>query len=114
MNGGNSQENVTFLTPGSGSGTQISNAGSRIWDNILKSIAKNFWVKYTLILCHLAESVFLFRLKNNLIFNFFKFMATKKGKTTNFPPSSFLLLLDPGPGLEKNLRVLRALALLFH
>jgi hypothetical protein len=41
--------------------------------------------------------------KNKIIFNFVKFLATKKGMTTNFfhPPFLFLFL-DPGSGMGKN------------
>jgi hypothetical protein len=37
------------------------------------------------------------------MFNFVKFVATKKGMTTNFfHPSLLLLFLDPGSGMSKN------------
>jgi hypothetical protein len=40
---------------------------------------------------------FLQHLKNKIIFNFVKFVATKKGFRTNFfHPSLLLLFLDPG------------------
>jgi hypothetical protein len=48
-----------------------------------------------LILLTQIFDYFLFLVKN-IIFYFVKFVATKKGKTANFfPPSSFLLFLDP-------------------
>jgi hypothetical protein len=38
---------------------------------------------------------------NTVIFNFVKFVATKKGMTTNFfHPSLLLLFLDPGSGIR--------------
>jgi hypothetical protein len=41
--------------------------------------------------------------KNKIIYNFVKFMATKKGMKTNFfHPSLLLLFLDPGSGMGKN------------
>jgi hypothetical protein len=39
----------------------------------------------------------------NIIFNFVIFVATKKGRTTNFfHPSLLLLFLDPRSGIDKN------------
>jgi hypothetical protein len=48
--------------------------------------------------------IFLQHLKNKIMFNFVKFVATKKGLTTNFffNPSLLLLFLDPGSGMGKN------------
>jgi hypothetical protein len=41
--------------------------------------------------------------KNKILFNFVKFVATKKGMTKkNFHPSSLLRFLDPGSGMGKN------------
>jgi hypothetical protein len=46
---------------------------------------------------------FLQHFKNKIIFNVVKFVATKKGMTTNFVhPSLLLLFLDPGFGMVKN------------
>jgi hypothetical protein len=45
----------------------------------------------------IGPHIFLQHFKNNIIFNFVKFMATKKGMTNNFfHPSLLLLFLDPG------------------
>jgi hypothetical protein len=44
---------------------------------------------------------FLQHLKNKIIFNFVKFVATKQGLTTNFfHPSLLLLFLDPGSEIQ--------------
>jgi hypothetical protein len=45
-------------------------------------------------------NIFLQHLKNKIILNFVKFVATKKGLTTNFFPSLLLLFLDPGSGIR--------------
>jgi hypothetical protein len=45
----------------------------------------------------IGQIFFLQHSKNKIIYNFVKFMATKKGMTNNFfHPSLFLLFLDPG------------------
>jgi hypothetical protein len=45
----------------------------------------------------IGPNFFLQHFKNKIIFNYVKFMATKKGMTTNFyHPSLLLLFLDPG------------------
>jgi hypothetical protein len=50
-----------------------------------------------------GPNFFLQHLKNKVIFIFVKFLATKKGLTTNFfSPLSLLLFLDPGSGTGKN------------
>jgi hypothetical protein len=41
--------------------------------------------------------------KYKISYNFVIFVATKKGKTTNFiPPSLLFLFLDPGYAMAKN------------
>jgi hypothetical protein len=71
-----------FWTPGSGVGFfRIS--GPRSSTHISESLVTILWVKIALILGKFVS------------FYFVKFVH-KKGKTTNFPPSSFLLLLDLG------------------
>jgi hypothetical protein len=48
-----------------------------------------------------GPNLFLQHLKNKIIFNLVKFVATKKGLTTNFfLPSLLLLFLDPGSGIR--------------
>jgi len=55
-----------------------------------------FWAKSYKILCKLAQIFFLHQFKNKIIFNFVIFLATIKGRTTNFfHPSLWLLFLDP-------------------
>jgi hypothetical protein len=50
-----------------------------------------------------GPNFFVQHLKNKIIFNFVKFVATKKGLTKNFfHPSLLLLFLDPGSGMGKN------------
>ncbi len=62
-----------------------------------------FWVKLCIILSKLAQSFFLHLLKNKKIFNFVIFVATKKGRTTNFfHPSLLLLFLNPGIGVPRS------------
>jgi hypothetical protein len=45
--------------------------------------------------------------KNKIIYNFVKFVATEKGKMTNFPPSCFAAfdgseIRDPKSEIDKN------------
>jgi hypothetical protein len=51
-------------------------------------------------------SIFVLNLfKNQIIFNFVKFMATIRGEATNFPPSSFVVVVGSGirdPGSNNN------------
>jgi hypothetical protein len=39
---------------------------------------------------------------NKMFLNFAIFVATKKGRTTNFVPPLLMLFLDPGYGTDKN------------
>ncbi len=105
---------VPWLTPGPGSGirnrfipdsgSRISDPGSRIWDPgfripnpyflelIDKLLGKKFYNSLKT-----GPNFFLHHLKNKIIFNFVKFVATKKGMTTNFfHPSLLLRFWDPG------------------
>ncbi len=56
----------------------------------------------------IGSNFFLEHLKNKLIFNYVKFVATKKGMTINlFSPLSFAAVFgsgirDPGSGMGKN------------
>jgi hypothetical protein len=52
--------------------------------HIFLSIVTNFWVKSSIILWKLAQILFFQDLKNNTIFNFVKFVATKKALKANF------------------------------
>jgi hypothetical protein len=59
----------------------------------------NFWLKSTIIL------VFLYLLKNKIIYNFMIFVATKKGRTKIFFPVLFWCccwIRDPGSEMDKN------------
>jgi hypothetical protein len=76
-----------FLTPGPGSGIpkpyflELSD----------KFLGKKFYNSLK------TRPIFFQHFKNKIIFNFVKFVATKKGMTTNFfPPSLLLRFLDPG------------------
>jgi hypothetical protein len=80
-------------------GSRISDPGS------VNNIHENFWgQKYLLNVLLTNSNFFLFLFRNKA--NFVKFMATKKGNTTNFFPSSFLLfdlgseLQDPGSEIQ--------------
>ncbi len=80
-----------FLTPGSGIGfLRIPDPGST-QTHIFESLVTIFWVK-SLIgnSLKIGPKFFLQHFKNKIIFNYVKFVATKKGMTTNFfPPLSF-------------------------
>jgi hypothetical protein len=63
----------------------------------------SFWVKNTVSLGELAKKKFF------IYSDFVLFVATRKGRPTNFPPSLLLLLLDPvseirdrGYGMDKS------------
>jgi hypothetical protein len=98
-----------FLTPGPGSrirsrffsGSRISDPRSRIPTPYFLELSNKFLGKK-------FYNFFLQHLKNKIILNFVKFVATKKGLTTNlFSPLSFLAVLgsgirDPGSGMGKN------------
>jgi hypothetical protein len=66
-------------------------------------MATVFVAKSTTILFESVGSNYLLYLfKNKIISNFVKFVATKRGRTTNiFPPPLLLLLVDPGSGIGK-------------
>jgi hypothetical protein len=59
---------------------------------------KTFWVKTSIILNSLkiCPNFFLQHFKHKIIFNFVKFVTTKKYDKIFFHPSLFLLCLDPG------------------
>ncbi len=48
----------------------------------------------------MGPNFFLQHFKNKIMFNYVKFVATKKGMTTNFFCTP--LFLDPGSGIGKN------------
>jgi hypothetical protein len=94
-----------FLTldpdPGSGIGF-FPDPGSRIPTPYFLELSDKFLAEKSL---KTGPNFFLQHLKNKIIFNFLKFVATKKGLTTNFfSPLSFVvvLFLDPGSGMDKN------------
>jgi hypothetical protein len=62
---------------------------TNIWVKVLKFFEN--WPKF-----------FSSALKNKIIYNFVKFVATKKGLTTIFSPLSFVAVLDPGSGMGEN------------
>ena len=100
-----------LLTPGPGSGRgffRVPNLGSRIPTPYFlelsdKFLGKNFYNSFKT-----GPNFFVQHLKNKIIFNFVKFVATKKGMTTNFfSPLSFFAVFgswirDPGSGMGKN------------
>ncbi len=49
-----------------------------------------------------GEENFLYLFKNKIIYNIMIFVATKNGSTKKIPPL-FVLLLDPGSGMDENL-----------
>ncbi len=80
-------------------GSWISDPGSQT--HIFESLVTNFWVKSSLILWKLAQIVFLQHFENEIIFNFVKFVATKKGMTIiYFSSLSFVAVF--GSGMGKN------------
>jgi hypothetical protein len=48
---------------------------------------------------------FLQHSKNKIIFDFVKFVASKKGMINFFNPSLFLLFLDPGSEIRDGLKI---------
>jgi hypothetical protein len=68
-----------------------------IWEHGENYLRKNF--KNSL---KFGPNVFIQHLKNKIIFNFVKFLTTKKIITNFFSPLSFLLFLDPGSEMGKN------------
>jgi hypothetical protein len=95
-----------FLTPGPGSGIgffRVPDLGSQT--HIFKSLVINFWVKNSIIF-HFFENwpkFFSSAFQNKIIFNFVKFVATKKMYVNKFffHPSLLLLFLDSGSGMGK-------------
>jgi hypothetical protein len=104
------------LTPGPGSGirnrffpdpgsrisdpeSRISDPGSRIPDpnSIVLQLSDKFLGKKFYNSLKTGPNLFLQHLKNKTIFNFVKFVATKKGFTTNFfSPLSFVAVFGSG------------------
>jgi hypothetical protein len=83
-----------LLTPG---------PGSRIPTPYFFELSDTFLAKKFYNSLKTGPNFFLQHLKNKVILNFVKFVATKKGLTTNFfSPLSLLLSLDPGSGMGKN------------
>jgi hypothetical protein len=88
------------LTPGSrirnrffpdpGLGSRIPNPYFRgLGDNFLGKNFNNSW--------KIGPNCFLQHIKNKIIFNFVKFVATKNGLTTkNFSPLSFVAVFESG------------------
>ncbi len=50
----------------------------------------------------MAQFLFLFQLKNKIVFNFEIIVATKKVGHNIFSPTLLFLLLDPGSGMDKS------------
>ena len=95
-------ESGAFLTldpdPGSGIGF-FPDPGSRtrILNPYFLELSDKFLGKKFYNSFKTCQKIFLQHFKNKIIFNFVKFVATKKGLTTNFfHPSLLLLFLDPG------------------
>jgi hypothetical protein len=88
---------VAFLTPGPGiQNGYFPDPGSRIPTHIFESLVKILGKKFYNSLITSTDS-FLQHFKNKIIFNFVKFVATKKGMTTIFfTPHLLLLFLDLG------------------
>ncbi len=92
-----------FLTPGSGIQNRFF-SGSRIL--YFRELSDHFLGKKFCKSLKIGPNFFLQFFKNKIIYNFVKFVATKKGMTTNFFHSSLLLgfwIRDPGFGKGKNL-----------
>ncbi len=98
-----------FLTPGSGIrnrffqdfGTRIPEPGSWIPNPYFWELSDNFWSKKFYNSLKIGSIFFLEHFKNKTIFNYVKFVATKKGMTTNFFSSlSFASVLDLGSGIR--------------
>ncbi len=82
------------MTPGPGSG---------IRNRFFLQLSDKFLSKKFYNSLKTGPHFFLQHLKNKIIFNFVKFVPTKKGLTTNFfSPLSFVAFLDPGSGMGKN------------
>ncbi len=86
--------------PGSGIRNRFY-SGSRIPTPYFLELNEKFLGKKFYNSLKTGPKFFLQHLKNKIIFNFVKFVATKKGLTTNFfHPSLLLLFLDPRPGIR--------------
>jgi hypothetical protein len=99
------------LTPGPGSGIRnrvFTDPGSLIPTPYFLELSDKFLGKKFNNSLKTGPSFFLQHLKSKIIFNFMKFVATKKGLTTNFfSPLSFVAVFgsgirDPGSGMGKN------------
>jgi hypothetical protein len=92
------------LTPGPGSGIgffRIPDLGSLIPTPYFLELSDKFLGKKFYNSLKTGPKFFLQHLKNKITLNFLKFVATKKGVTTNFfYPSLLLLFLDPGFGIR--------------
>jgi hypothetical protein len=71
-------------------------SGSRIPTPYFLELSDKFLGKKFYNSMKTGPNFFLQHFKNKIIYNFVKFVATKKGLTTIFPPSLLLLFLDPG------------------
>jgi hypothetical protein len=103
-----------LFDPGPGSGIrnrfffQIPDLGSRILTPYFLELSDKFLGKKFYNSLKTGQSVFHQLLKNKIIFNIVKFVATKKGLTTNFfSPLSFVAVFGsgiraPGSGMGKN------------
>jgi hypothetical protein len=70
------------------SGSRISDPGYQT--HLFESLVTNFWLKNSIFI-YLFENWPKQHFKNKIIYNFVKFVAIKKGKTTNcFSPVSFV------------------------
>jgi len=82
-------------------GPRTSDPGSRISNLYFWELSNKFWGKKFYNSLKTGPNFLLQHFKNKIIFNFAKFVATKKGMTTNlFHPSLLLLFLDLGSGIR--------------
>ncbi len=82
-----------FLTPGSGIRNRFfPSLGSRIPSPYFWELGYNYLGKKFYNSLKMGQKIFLQHFKNSMKYNFVKFMATKKGMTTNFFRPSLLLL----------------------
>ncbi len=89
--------------PGSGIGF-FPDPGSRIPTPYFLELSDKFLGKKFYNSLKTGPNFFLQHLKNNIIFNFVKFVATKKGLTTNFFALFFVAVIGSGirdPGWVK-------------
>jgi hypothetical protein len=65
-------------------------------------VFSDFFINWLIFILSIDWNLFLFPFKNKIIYNFVKYLATKKGKEkANIFPSSFELQLDPESRMKK-------------